>query len=45
MSVVAICIYQERDVLEYLSSCLPSNRRGQPSPSLPSATMGGIKVV
>ena len=37
-SVVATCIHQKRDALEYLSSCLLANRRGPLSPSLLPAT-------
>lgn len=34
LSVVATCRQQNRNVLDYLTSCFEANRRSQPSPSL-----------
>ncbi len=44
LTVVATCRQQERNVLDYLTSCFEADRRGQPLPSLLPAQAPDIKV-
>ncbi len=44
LSVVATCRQQDRNVLEYLTSCFEADRRGHEHPSLLPVTMPEIKV-
>ena len=44
LTVVATCRQQGRSVLEYLTSCLEADRRGQLSPSLLPVTQPATKV-